>query len=146
MEKILSNHRHSVKTFAKQDLEYIRYGNGAHTIYLIAPCIAESLSVADEESMGAYLLRGVLQYKKDYSVVCIVLPTESFVLMKEIISSISLIEGDIVLYMDWDSQWCRKKVGYKRDIDLKDILNTRTSDLFQLKIHLLLKIILDRSL
>lgn len=111
-----------------------RFGDGRHTLYLIGPCIVAGAFVEEDESFGAYIYREICKTKNDYNVKCIAANVFNICIIKKIIESLTLYEGDMVILIN-NNIFYEKNMGkiisaYPGDIDLIKIINQRQDDWF----------------
>ncbi len=111
-----------------------RFGRGMHTVYLIGACIIAGAFVEQEESFGAYIYKEINKFNKDYNVKCLFANVFNISILRKIIESLTLYEGDIVVLVT-NNIFYEKNMGdliseYPGDIDMASIINQRRNNWF----------------
>ncbi|MCI9446025.1 MAG: hypothetical protein HFH36_01275 [Lachnospiraceae bacterium] len=118
-----------------ESVNYKCFGNGRHSIYLIGPCIVAGRGVDSEDSFGSCVCQEMQKITGGrYKVKCLSTVNFNIDSIKNIVESLTLYEGDIVVLIQSDCLYEKGKddkvVGYPGDIDMAAILGRRETDWF----------------
>ncbi len=112
------------------DVASKKYGQGISTLYLIGPCIVSNALCEETSGLENCILQELLKLDSSWQIVCLIICTYKYSDLDKLISSLTLREGDIILFLNNGGLYDKETMDYPNDIDLKAIIDRRTTNWF----------------